>query len=327
MPPEAGARRAGRAPAPGSAGEAPQRARDAGSAVAERRRASRSLWAACEALLGAGDDARALHAALERLRAAFDCEGVSLWAVGPRGTIEPWCARGTWRGRPGDLRDCLAVPLLWRDERVGTLDLRARRGQRFQPAQVGMIRTAAGALGAALGARLELRRLRHQPGRDPVSGLPDARAFHARLAEEVARATRHGVPLGVVTLDLDHFGALNARHGREVGDAVLADVALRLRLALRESDVLARLGADQFAAILPETDATAAHRCADRLRRALEEHHVARVGRLTASAAAAACPRDGTDPAALVEVLDRALGVAKKSGRRRTASAAPAHTH
>lgn len=312
--------------APGD-GATTVRAGDGAAAAAERRRASRSLWGACEALLDAGRDPKALNRALDRLIAAFDCEGVSLWVSGPDGGLEPWCARGAWRGRPGDLRDCLTVPLLRGDRRVGALDLRARRGQRFRPAQVGLIRTAAGALGAALGARLELRRLRLQPGRDAVTGLPDAGAFHARLAEEVARARRHGVPLAVVTLDLDRFGALNARHGREVGDAVLADVALRLRLALRESDVLTRLDGDQFAAILPETDGAAARRCADRLRRGLETHRFPRVGPLTASAASAAAPRDGAGPEELVAALDRALAIAKKSGRRRTASPEPTHTH
>uniref|UniRef100_A0A832MLU2 GGDEF domain-containing protein n=1 Tax=Eiseniibacteriota bacterium TaxID=2212470 RepID=A0A832MLU2_UNCEI len=317
------------AAAPAAAPErgAAVRARDAADAGAERRRASRSLWAACEALLGAGDDARALHRALDQLIAAFDCEGVALWAAGPSGELEPWCARGAWRGRPGDLRDCLTVPLLSRGGRVGALELRARRGQRFRAAHTGLVRTAAGALGAALGARLELAHLRHQPGRDALTGLPDARAFHARLAEEAARARRHGVPLAVVTLDLDHFGALNARHGREVGDRALAAVALRLKLALREGDVLARLGADQFAALLPETDVAAARRCAERLRRSLEEQRVPRVGPLSASAAAAAAPRDGATPEELLAALDRALAIAKKSGRRRTTTAPPAHVH
>ncbi|MBI1799785.1 MAG: GGDEF domain-containing protein [Candidatus Eisenbacteria bacterium] len=293
----------------------------------ERRRVSRSLWQACEALLSSVGDSRAVRRSLDQLRSAFDCDGVALYALGPGGAIEPWCARGLWRGTPGDLRDCISVPLLRGSERVGTLDLRARHGARWRPEQLGLVRTAAGTLGAALGARLELDRLRHQPGRDAVTGFPDARAFHARLTEEAARAHRHGVALAVVQIDLDHFAALNSRYGREVGDRALAEAALVLKLALRESDVIARLGGDGFAVLLPEADSAVARRCAERLCRTLEDHDFSRIGRLTASAGVAASPRDGVDPGELMHAADSALGVAKKSGRRRVACAAAANTH
>jgi len=284
--------------------------------AAERRRASRSLWDACEALLTAANP-RSLQRALESLRNAFDCAGVSIHARGASGRLEPWCARGDWRARPGDLRACLTAPLVRDGERVGTLDLRAHPGVSWRPAQLALIRTAAGALGAALGARLELDRLRHQPGRDAVTGLPDARGFHARFAEELSRARRHGVPLSVLAVDLDRFAALNARYGRKVGDAVLAEAALVIRLAVRDSDIVARLGGDDFALLLPETDRLPALRCAERVRRAIESHRFARVGRMSASAGVAASPVDGVEPLELLDHAERVLGIAKKSGRRR----------
>ena len=292
----------------------------------ERRRASRSLWAACEALLSAPDP-RALNRALDQLGEAFECDGVALYAVGAAGTLEPWCARGDWRPTPGDLRGCMSVPLFRNEQRVGTLDLQARRGQRWSASQLALIRTAAGALGAALGARLELEQLRRQPGRDPVTGLPDASTFHARAGEEMARSRRHGLPVSVVLIDLDHFGALNARYGREAGDATLAEVALMLRLQLRETDIVARLGGDTFGLLLPETDAGPALRCAQRVTRALEEHAFARIGRLTASAGVAAGPRDGMESLELLDQADRSLGLAKKSGRRRAVASARPHAH
>lgn len=304
---------------PGASGSPAVRARDADRQIAERRRASRSLWAACEALLGAPHDPGALPRALDMLREAFQCESVALYALGSGGAMELACARGPWESAPGDLRPCFSVPLLRGRERVGTLDLRGRPGQRLRPSQIGLIRTAAGTLGAALGARLELERLRHQPGRDAVTGLPDAGAFAARLEEEMVRARRHGVPLSILAVDLDHFGALNERYGRESGDAVLAEAAVLLKLTLREGDVLGRLGGDQFGAILPETDLAAAVRCADRLRRAIESHRFPRVAAVSASAAVAASPRHGLDSAELTGHLERALTVAKKSGRRRVA--------
>ena len=304
------------------------RAGDAAHAgVVERRRASRSLWSACEALLGGSVDPKALERALESLRTAFDCDAVALHARAGSGAIEPWLACGPWTGAPGDLRDCVSVPLFRGSERVGTLDLKARTGQRWRPAQLGLVRTASGALGAAVGARLELERLRKQPGRDPVTGLPDGQAFQMRLAEELARSRRHGLPLGAVVFDVDHFGALNSRYGRAIGDAVLGELALLLKLLVRESDVLARLTGNRFVVILPETETPAAVRCAERLQRSIEEHRFARVGRLSASAGAASSPRDGTEPLELMSQLDQALSLAKKSGRRRVALPDPTHAH
>jgi hypothetical protein len=155
----------------------------------DRRAASGCLWDACEALLSAHGDPRALAHSLDALQRAFDCAGVALHAVGPRGKLEPWCARGDWETKNGDLRECMGVPLFRGTERVGALDLRGGSGQRWRAEQLALVRTAAGALGAALGARLELDRLRRAPGRDPVTGLADAPAFHQRLLEEVGRST------------------------------------------------------------------------------------------------------------------------------------------
>ena len=304
----------------------PQRVADTPDDGGSRRRATRSLWSACEALLAAAEP-RALARALDRLSEAFDCDGVALHVAGATGELEPWCARGAWRTSAGDLRDCLSVPLLRGAERVGTLDLQGRAGRRFRPAQLTLIRTAAGAIGAALGARLELQRLRSMPGRDPVTGLPDARAFQSLLESELSRARRHGVPLGLAMVDLDRFAALNARYGRPVGDDVLAEVALVLRLALRESDVLARIGDDQFGVLLPETDLAPAQRCGERLRHAIEEHRFTRVGGVSASIGVTASPRGGVEGVELLASGDQALALAKKSGRRRVAAydASPVH--
>jgi diguanylate cyclase (GGDEF)-like protein len=303
------------------------RASDLRGAGAERRRASRSLWQACEALLSAAVDRRALARALAELQAAFDCDAVVLRARGPAGTLDPWQACGDWTTRAGDLRDCLTVPLLRGSERVGTLELLARRGQRWQPGQLGLVRAASGTLGAALGARFELERLRRQPGRDPATGLPDAAAFQERLGEELARVRMHGAALAVAAIELDAFAALARRHGAGVARAVLAEAALVLRLGLREADVLARLPGARFAVLLPETEPGAALRVAERLRRTLEEHRFARVGRIGASAGVAASPRDGLESVEIVERAARALALAGKAGRRRAVAAESAHAH
>ena len=304
---------------PRSAAAAPRRA--------DRRAASGCLWDACEALLSTAADPTALERALDALLAAFDCDGVALHALSAEGTLDPVCACGEWERNAGDLREALGVPLFRGRDRVGALDLLARRGQHWRPEQLSLVRTASGALGAALGARLELEHLRRQPGCDPITGLADARAFHHRLVEEMGRAESEGTPLAVVTLDLDLFQGINEKFGNATGDQVLTECALVLKLALREGDFVARLGGDEFGVVLPDCDLAPARRLAERLRHALEEHRFPRVGKLSVSAGVAASPRDGMDPTELLGAAERALGLAKKAGRHRTAASGPSHTH
>ncbi len=294
---------------------------------ADRRAASGCLWDACEALLSSHSDPEALERALDALLQAFDCDGAALHARSTEGALEPWCTRGEWERKPGDLREAMGVPLYRGRERVGALDLLARKGQRWRPEQRSLVRTASGALGAALGARLELDHLRLQPGRDPVTGLADARSFHHRLVDEMSRAEQAGQPLAVVTLDLDFFAAINEKFGDAAGDQVLAECALVLKLALREGDFVARLGGDEFGVILPDCDLAPARRLAERLRHALEDHRFPRVGPVSVSAGVAASPRDGMDPTELLGAAERALGLAKKGGRHRTAASGPSHSH
>src|SRR5262249_58909287 len=131
---------------------------------------------------------------VEALLTGFGWESGGLHVRAVEGALEPLCARGAWEREAGDLREAMSVPLFRGRERVGALDLLARRGQRWRPEQRSLVRTASGALGAALGARLELDQFRRQPGRDEVTGLADARAFHHRLVEETGRAGGGGPP-------------------------------------------------------------------------------------------------------------------------------------
>ena len=295
--------------------------------LGDRRAASGCLWDACEALLSSSADPSSLERALDALLAAFDCDGAALHARSEEGELETWCVRGDWERPPGDLREAMCVPLHRGRERVGALDLLARRGQRWRPEQRSLLRTASGALGAALGARLELDRFRRQPGRDEVTGLADARAFHQRLVEEMGRAEQAGEPIAIVALDLDHFAAINERFGAPAGDQVLAESAMVLKLALREGDFVARLAGDAFGVLLPDCDLAPARRLAERLRHALEEHRFPRVGPVSVSAGVAASPRDGLEPTELLSAAERALGLAKKGGRHRTAASGPSQSH
>lgn len=116
---------------------------------------------------------------------------------------------------------------------------------------------------------LELRRLATT---DILTGLPNRRHFLERMEQELARFHRFGKSTALLMIDIDHFKLVNDRHGHAAGDAVLRHFAGLTLATLRKIDLIGRLGGEEFALILPGTDAEGAHLYAERLRRAVEEH-------------------------------------------------------
>ena len=109
---------------------------------------------------------------------------------------------------------------------------------------------------------------------DPLTGVSSRGAILDRLRIEVAEARRYQHPVAVVLLDVDHFGEINSAHGIEGGDAVLREVALRVRLRVRAADAIGRSGSDGLLAVLPHTDEGGAATFADVLRRRIGQRPV-----------------------------------------------------
>jgi diguanylate cyclase (GGDEF)-like protein len=101
---------------------------------------------------------------------------------------------------------------------------------------------------------------------DVLTGVSSRAAIMDRLREEVAAARRYPHPVSVVLMDVDGMGAINAQHGTEVGDAVLRELALRMRVRVREADAIGRVAGDSFLAILPHTDEKGATAFAEAIR-------------------------------------------------------------
>jgi diguanylate cyclase (GGDEF)-like protein len=148
---------------------------------------------------------------------------------------------------------------------------------------------------------------------DPLTGVANRRSFHASLETEMKRAERSTAPLTLVLIDLDGFKEINDTHGHPFGDGVLQTIAEKVRGGLRATDVIARVGGDEFALLLPATPREAAHLLVERAR----EEAVASVGgvQLTWSAGIATFPSDARDAETLVECADAALYCAKSTGR------------
>ena len=113
-------------------------------------------------------------------------------------------------------------------------------------------------------------RLAKQAMTDPLTGLGNRRYLEDQAALEIARAQRSGAPLSLIAVDLDHFKRINDTYGHDVGDLVLQAFAGTARQQLRDGDVLCRMGGEEFAVLLPDTDREQAMQVAERLRQAIE---------------------------------------------------------
>jgi diguanylate cyclase (GGDEF)-like protein/PAS domain S-box-containing protein len=172
--------------------------------------------------------------------------------------------------------------------------------------------------------RLQRERLERQAHFDELTRLPNRARLGQLLAEAMAATDRDGYLLAVCYLDLDHFKAINDRHGHEAGDLFLSELANRLRSALRVrgtvwSDVAARLGGDEFALLLRAGTVDEARSAVERVLRVVAQPIVVRPGAepevITASVGATVYPLDASDADTLLRHADHAMYGVKQSGR------------
>ncbi len=170
------------------------------------------------------------------------------------------------------------------------------------------------------------QQLRRAASVDELTGTWNRRALLERLSEEAQRARRRQQPICVGMLDLDHFKAVNDRHGHRTGDAVLSAVGVALRDTLRAGDFVGRYGGEEFCVVWTETPLAGARIAAERLRREVERIAVAGADdaaiRVSCSVGIAELGRGG-DPQEALERADRALYRAKAAGRNRVETAPP----
>lgn len=163
--------------------------------------------------------------------------------------------------------------------------------------------------------------------RDALTGLANRRAFDAALAAAWSRGRREAAPVALLILDIDHFRPFNDRYGRIEGDACLARLAGMLAgLMLRPYDLAARLGGEEFALLMPDSDLVGAVAVGERIRAALHDmmllHEGSPHGFVTASIGAASMvPAGPVEARVLLAAADRALRAAKAAGRDRVSAA------
>lgn len=222
------------------------------------------------------------------------------------------------------LHSMALVPLILRGSLVGSLNLGSRQPTRFtRHHSTDFLFRLAMIAAVCLENTAVRQHLVFSGLTDALTGLHNRRYLERRLQEEIARARRYGHPLSCLFVDADHFKQVNDRHGHSTGDLVLREISQRMKECLRASDVATRYGGEEFALLLPQTDAREAFNLAERIRRRIERHPFPTASGseipVTVSIGVGELGEapDGEGGKKLVEQADSALYEAKRLGRNR----------
>ncbi|HZY67695.1 MAG TPA: sensor domain-containing diguanylate cyclase [Devosia sp.] len=222
-------------------------------------------------------------------------------------------------GEP-NIRSYLGVPLTTPDGyNVGSLCALDDEPRQFDRTQGEILRK----LAEIVVEHFELQQIAKQ---DSLTGALTRRGFYAEVEKEFLRAQRYERPSTLVAIDVDHFKSVNDRFGHPAGDAVLVSIANACMSNMRRSDIFGRLGGEEFALLLPETDAQEARDAAERIRAAVEST-IVQVGgaeiRVTVSLGVAPMPGPGETVSTWFNEADIALYEAKQFGRNRVTVVKP----
>jgi diguanylate cyclase (GGDEF)-like protein len=213
-------------------------------------------------------------------------------------------------------RAALTVMLRAEGETVGSLAAISRSGSGFPESTAEALESLARRAGPAIANALRFAEAREHAELDSLTGLHNRRLFYEFLTREIARAQRYERSVSLIVFDLDDFKRINDRSGHLGGDAVLAEIADRVRAMVRATDVPCRVGGDEFAIILPESSCEDAEQLAERIALSIRTQKIDKVGALRISAGVAELRR-GETAADLFERADHALYRAKSAGKAR----------
>ena len=218
----------------------------------------------------------------------------------------------------------LILPLIVREDAIGSLALAARRGQAFGDAVRTTLQVLANQLAVSLSNAAAVKRLEEMATTDGLTGCLNKRTFLEEMESKICSAERFGRRLSLVITDIDHFKSVNDTYGHATGDVVIKELGAILQRMKRETDIVARFGGEEFCILCEETDTEGAVLLAERIREEVGGTVFnTELGKLSckASLGVASFPEHGKTGLALFEAADKALYDAKGSGRNRVCRA------
>lgn len=231
-------------------------------------------------------------------------------------TLREMCIVAKGERYPFTPEAAAAIPLMLHGRVTGILTIWGPRP--IPEIAITTLETIAPYAAAQLEHAHELSMMRELAERDPLTGLFNRRAFDHHLEAEAARFERYRRPFALIVMDLDHFKSVNDRFGHDAGDVVLKKFAEIIRASSRDVDAAARLGGEEFALLLPETDKSHALEIAERIRKRLEATVLEYQGTafdVRCSAGVAAVPEHGVHAHNVFQIADQLLYDAKRRGR------------
>jgi diguanylate cyclase (GGDEF)-like protein len=224
-------------------------------------------------------------------------------------------------------KSLICVPLRIDQRKIGVINLTDKTGDGFDEDDLKLVESVASHASVALDRTDYYQRsedLRKISITDPLTDLYNRRFFQDRINEEIERSRRHGLPVSLIMLDIDNFKHYNDTYGHLAGDEALRLIAATIKNSVRNIDRVARYGGEEFAVILPMTEISAARDIAERIRsgvagRYFPDDALRAAVKLTASLGIASFPQHADNLLDLVGSADKALYMAKVSGKNRVA--------